>query len=1009
MPFKVRCPACGKSARFPESDAGLPAICAACGTRHELPPAPAVAPTVDMARTAHGSRMGVGGWIVVVLAMVAAGLAAAMAISIGAGSPQAKASTVVNEVAPGLIAAMKSQAEALMVSGDAKGAHRKYTELEELVAGKRIDDAAAQATIAAARVERQAVYDRLIQAAASAPPPAQAPPSPVAELPAAEPPPAESPPAQSPPAQSPTVESSVPPAPASVAPVPASVAPEPSSSAARIPRAPSEAIVDPQAAPTTEASTPPSSTGRPPLSPMPVDQRGLTDQRIGQSITAAVEHLLSLFDDKTHTLKGVDISNADGGGRNALAVYALMQAGRAVPDARLNIRGPLLDKLIGAMKRSRLDNGHAQTYARAVRATALSMYNRPQDRDVLRQDVQYLLQTHSQGAYTYSGIGRSPGQSFRYKGNWDNSNSQYGLLGVWSGSEVGIEVPKAYWKFVEQHWAGCQLPDGTWDYAGEQSPRLSMTVAGIASLFVTHEWLHGPHFGTGRVGRQPFSPALRRGLEWLESDDNAVSVGDGGWAAYTLYGVERVGLASGFKYFGSHDWYRELAQGLIERQHDTGGWGEVVDTSFCLLFLARGRHPILMNKLRFERSENDPVGYWANRPRDVANLARYATKQFERDLNWQVVPLNRDYTDWLDSPILYLSSHKAPKLEEADLEKLRAFVEAGGLLFTQADGDSQEFNDFAERLALDLFRGQYEMQDVKESHPVYDLLFKVDPRPPLRAVSNGARLLMVHSPRDISRYWQSRDERERKHLFQFGVNLFLYAGGKRDLRNRLDSTHIPDPGKAPNGNITVARLSYAGNWDPEPGAWNRYVRWFQRQTGTGINLRFMKISSLTAGTVKTVPFAHLTGTARHDFSEAEARALRDYVEAGGVVLIDPCGGPKQRFAESAQLDLMDAAFPKGRPSTMYSGHPLVSEGAEGMETLAKPRLRQYAMEELKDASAGAVQVVSAGKGHVILSPLDVTSGLLGTGTWGITGYEPAYCHALLKNAIFWTLDGQPVR
>ena len=40
---------------------------------------------------------------------------------------------------------------------------------------------------------------------------------------------------------------------------------------------------------------------------------------------------------------------------------------------------------------------------------------------------------------------------------WDNSNSQYGLLGVWAGAEVGIEVPDEYWLDVEKHWLACQL------------------------------------------------------------------------------------------------------------------------------------------------------------------------------------------------------------------------------------------------------------------------------------------------------------------------------------------------------------------------------------------------------------------------------------------------------------------------------------------------------------------------------------------------------------------------
>jgi hypothetical protein len=43
----------------------------------------------------------------------------------------------------------------------------------------------------------------------------------------------------------------------------------------------------------------------------------------------------------------------------------------------------------------------------------------------------------------------------------------------------------------------------------------------------------------------------------------------------------------------------------------------------------------------------------------------------------------------------------------------------------------------------------------------------------------------------------------------------------------------------------------------------------------------------------------------------------------------------------------------------------------------------------------------------VYSRLDLTSGLLDTHTLGILGYDPAYAQSLIKNIVFWTLDGQP--
>lgn len=936
--LKARCPSCGKSASLNESDAGLAIVCLACGARYT---APELLPTSG--RNDSGTAGGDGA------AAVVPSVGRTFWVAVGLGALAAIAALSLTLRGPGEMD-KRTDAEALAILHPPSPYSQPATSTAPALAAAvpatppHSLNATQPAEVASNLLEAAttpAVTRPAVQGAAVEPPAASRPLSPSPAVGAV------------PPASSPST---------------------------------------PSTRPTTAAVAGP----RPPIRPMPAAPDGITDEQIGRAIQKGVDHLLSRFDNVRHTLDGVDIGAADGGGQNALAVYALMQAGQAIHDERLNVRGDYMNKVIEAMKDSRLRRGHAQTYATGIRATALALFNRPQDRAVLRQDVAGLLLSHTQGAYSYA---IDPNRSkHKYKQSWDNSNSQYGLLGVWAGAEAAVEVPQGYWAAVEQHWIDQQLPDGQWSYAGERGGRITMTSAGIASLFVTHDWLDAPKFGRV-VGREPFSPALQRGLDWFETADHSISLNSSYWG-YTLYGIERVGLASGFKYFGTHDWYRHLAADTVARQADDGAWGDTVDTSFALLFLSRGRHPILMNKVRFS-------GYWANRPRDVANLARFAARQLERELNWQVVPLRppRQWVDWLDSPILYLASHQAPRLLKEDYDNLRNFVDAGGLLFTQSDGDDPQFNKWAYDLAITLFP-KYEMRDLPADHAVYNLVYKIEgeDRPALRAVSNGSRLLMIHSPSDIARAWQLRETRGRKGVFHFGVNLFLYAAGKRDLRNRLDSTFVSDPGEAPNGKLALARLQHAGNWDPEPAAWPRFSRWLQRQTGTGLNLPVSKLSQLRPG---LVGIAHLTGTARHDFSAEEVAAAKAFVEAGGVLFIDQCGGTGE-FHQSVLDTLLSKAFPNSTLAPLEPAeHPLFRGGWEtsGMDDLTKPRLRQFTVPGRVNEAA-PILGFAAGKGHVIFTPIDVTSGLLGTRTWGIAGLHPDYASAFVKNLIFWTMDGQ---
>jgi hypothetical protein len=354
----------------------------------------------------------------------------------------------------------------------------------------------------------------------------------------------------------------------------------------------------------------------------------------------------------------------------------------------------------------------------------------------------------------------------------------------------------------------------------------------------------------------------------------------------------------------------------------------------------------------------------------------------------------------MDSPILYVASHKAIRMSDANYEKIRSFVNNGGLLYMQADGQSAEFDKFAHEAAHKLFPA-YEMTQLPPNHPLCNVMYKIKPAEAQHIVSNGSRVLMVYSAQDLSKSWQLRDNKNKPFPFEFGTNMFIYAAGKRELRNHLSSSVIADVTATPSATYSIARLSYNGNWDPEPAAWHRFGNWFQLNTGYKLNVKTVAIKDLTP---EVAPIAELTGTARYDLTNDESAAIKRYVEAGGVLLVDVCGGSGP-FDQSMQSSLYFKAWGNSPSHVMSPLHPLLKGAGNGMDDLSKPKLRQFTIDQL-GTHAGLPEEISAGKGHVIYTSLDLTSGLLGTNTWGIMGYDPKYAQSLVKNVILWTIDGE---
>jgi serine/threonine protein kinase len=380
----------------------------------------------------------------------------------------------------------------------------------------------------------------------------------------------------------------------------------------------------------------------------------------------------------------------------------------------------------------------------------------------------------------------------------DNSNTHWALLALNAASEAGAPVRPETWALARDYWERSQRADGSWTYTpAQKNSTASMTCAGIASLVITG--LHRPR-GTeliqGAAIRNCRQPAgnknLHGGIEWLGEnfhvDRNFGSTLSGQqWKFYYLAGLERAGRLAAMSHFGQHDWYRDGATELLRLQNKLDGtWtgpvteqDRVLATSFAVLFLAKGRAPVLINKLR-----HLPVDDWNNDPDDVRNLVGVVARDRRTVLSSRVVDAtSASMSELLQAPIAFLNGHRAPEFNTAAEENLRRYIEQGGYLFADACCDSPNFDRGFRELMKGLFHEEpFQLRPLGENHPVWRARHLISPAvQPLWGIDFGGRTAVIYSPKDLSCWWNQSERNPGNaavtRAIKLGQNMIDYAIG----------------------------------------------------------------------------------------------------------------------------------------------------------------------------------------------------------------------------------------
>ncbi len=676
-----------------------------------------------------------------------------------------------------------------------------------------------------------------------------------------------------------------------------------------------------------------------------------------EQVRAAIDHGVKYLKSQQHANGGWSELDMLGqhGGVSALCTLALLNSGVEPSD-------PAMQRALDYLRK--VDT--KRTYVVSLQTMVFARAEPEKDRMLIRRNVQWLESTQlhepawSKGGWTYPDP-RIGG------GSCDNSNSQFALLALYEAERVGVAAGDQTWRLAKTYWEQCQVPqDGSWQYSRSMPGSTgSMTCAGITSLVIASDRVQqrgdarvvGDHIECCQPRNTGDTDRVEKAMQWLGSHYSVAhnpGVDGGDNLYYYLYGLERAGRLTAHRFLTwtdktgkTHraDWYREGAEFLIRKQDSLSGFwtgtGQAeriptISTSLALLFLSKGRWPVVVGKL-----QHAPADDWNCHRNDVANLTRYVERKWKRDMTWQVVdPRLATVEELVQTPVLYLCGSQDPVPEGAAArrefaQKLRDYLDRGGFLFAEAYGEGRPFDEGFRRLMQEVFpEPEYKLRLLEPDHPIWYAEEKVaaDQQRPIWGVEFGCRTSVVYVPPDppaaprpaLSCLWElSRPGREQKYgrtvqsqidaALSIGINVLAYATN-RELQTKEDffrPTGAAGPrDRVERGRLLVATLRHPGGCNAAPRAVVNLMESAAKELKIRTRVR-EELLGIDDNALFDYHLVFMHGRTAFRLTDTERQRLKQYIERGGMLMADSICASRA-FSESFRREM----------ATIFPDHPM---------------------------------------------------------------------------------------
>ena len=462
----------------------------------------------------------------------------------------------------------------------------------------------------------------------------------------------------------------------------------------------------------------------------------------------------------------------------------------------------------------------------------------------------------------------------------------------------------------------------------------------------------------------------------------------------------------------------------------------VVATSFALLFLAKGRRPVIVAK-----SRHDPGTDWNRHGHDIAHLVEHVEARWRKDypagLSWHVLDTpSAAIDDFLQAPVLWISGKNAFDLGANPGQRLRRYIDEGGFIFAEACCPSSgDFDLRLRQLITEIFpEPEYRLRLLPPEHPAWNAEEIVPPElhRPLMGIDYGCRTCLIYAPPadsdkaasampSLSCLWEiggaaSRTlpagvRREIDAALAIGTNVLAYATN-RELK-RKDELFALDRGpdakveRVERGKISVAKLRHAGMCDAAPAALANILRAAARELGVRVDDSPSQIDP-SDPSLFNYHLVFMHGRQGFSFDEPSRQPLRQFLERGGTLLVDSvCAS--NAFTAAFRTEIA-ALLPKHTLTEIPVDDPVFTAKEYGGYDIRSVTLREPAggdgpLAARKRKIAPKLEGIRIGdRWAVIFSAYDLSCALEKQNSMECTGYGREDAEKIALNVLLYSLN-----